>query len=71
MNQSWVYMCPHPETPSQLPLPHPIPQGHPSALALSAPSHALNLEMYLQTPTPVIFGMVSSSVIRRLGSNSN
>ena len=30
---------PHPETPSHLP-PHPIPQGHPSALALSTLSHA-------------------------------
>ena len=34
---------PHPETPSHL-LPHPIPQGRPSALALSALSHALNLD---------------------------
>ena len=30
---------PHPEPPSHLP-PHPIPQGHPSALALSTVSHA-------------------------------
>ena len=44
MNQSWVYICtPHPESLSHLPL-HPIPQGHPSALALSTLSHALNLE---------------------------
>ena len=34
---------PHPEPPSHLP-PHPIPQGHPSAPALSALSHALNLD---------------------------
>ena len=40
MNQSQVYMCPHPERPSHHP-PHPIPQGHPSAPALSALSHAL------------------------------
>ena len=33
----------HPEPPSHLP-PHPIPQGHPSALALSTLSHALNLD---------------------------
>ena len=43
MNQPWVYMCPHPEPPCHLP-PHPIPQGHPSAPALSTLSHALNLE---------------------------
>ena len=36
-------MCvPHPEPPFHLP-PHPIPLGHPSALALSALSHAPNL----------------------------
>ena len=34
-------MCSHPEPPSQLP-PHPIPQGHPSAPALSTLSHASN-----------------------------
>ena len=34
---------PHPEYPSNLP-PHSIPQGHPSALALSTLSHALNLD---------------------------
>ena len=32
---------PHPDPPSHLP-PHPIPQGHPSAPALSALPHALN-----------------------------
>ena len=37
------YTCvPHPEPPST-PLPHPIPQGHPSAPALSTLSHASNL----------------------------
>ncbi|CAI9153696.1 unnamed protein product [Rangifer tarandus platyrhynchus] len=36
-------MCvPHPEPLTHLP-PHPIPQGHPSAPALSTLSHALNL----------------------------
>ena len=34
---------PHPEPPSHL-LPHPIPQGHPSAPALSTLSHASNLD---------------------------
>ena len=34
---------PHPEPPSHLP-PHPIPQGHPSAPALSTLSHASNLD---------------------------
>ena len=43
MNQPWVYICPHPEAPSHL-LPHPIPQGHPSAPALSALSHASILD---------------------------
>ena len=43
MNQPWVYMCSPSWTPSHLP-PHPIPQGHPSAPALSTLSHALNLD---------------------------
>ena len=43
MNQPWVYMCPHPESPSHLP-PHPIPQGHPSAPVPSTLSHASNLD---------------------------
>ena len=34
---------PHPEPPSHLP-PHPIPQGHPSAPALSALSYPSNLD---------------------------
>ena len=44
---TWIchgYTCvPHPEPPSHLP-PHPIPQGHPTALALSTLLHALNLD---------------------------
>ena len=44
---TWIshgYTCvPHPEPPSHLP-PHPIPQGHPSAPALSTLPHALNLD---------------------------
>ena len=43
MNPPWVYMCPHPESPSLLP-PHPIPLGYPSAPAPSTLSHASNLE---------------------------
>ena len=43
MNLPWVYMGPHPEPPSHLP-PDPIPQGHPSAPALSTLSHAENLD---------------------------
>ena len=35
---------PHPEPPSHLP-PRPIPQGHPSAPALSTLSHASNLDL--------------------------
>ena len=44
---TWIshgYTCvPHPEHPSHLP-PHIIPQGHPSAPALSTLSHASNLD---------------------------
>ena len=44
---TWIshgYTCvPHPKLPSHLP-PHPIPLGCPSALALSALFHALNLD---------------------------
>ena len=36
---------PHPEHPSHLP-PHPIPQGHPNAPALSTLSHASNLDWW-------------------------
>ena len=43
MNQPWVYVCSHPEPLSHLP-PHTIPQGHPSAPALSTLSHASNLD---------------------------
>ena len=43
----WInhgFKCvPHPEPLSHLP-PHPIPWGHPTALALSTLSHALNLD---------------------------
>ena len=44
---TWIshgYTCvPHPETPFHL-YPHSIPQGHPSAPALSTLSHASNLD---------------------------
>ena len=46
---TWIsHRCtcvPHPEPPSHLP-PHPIPQGHPSAPALSTLSHASNLDWW-------------------------
>ena len=42
MNQPWVYMCSHPESPSHLP-PHPIPLGCPRAPTLDALLHASNL----------------------------
>ena len=42
MNQSWVYICSPSWPPSHLP-PHSIPQGHPSAPALSTLPHAMNL----------------------------
>ena len=44
-NQPWVHMytCPPSWTPSKLP-PRPIPQGRPSAPALSTLSHASNLD---------------------------
>ena len=44
-SQPWVYMCPHSEPHSHLP-PHPISQCCPRALALSAPSHAWNLDWW-------------------------
>ena len=43
MNQPWVYISSPSWTPSHLP-PHLIPQGHPSAPALSTLSHASNLD---------------------------
>ena len=42
---SHVYMCPPSWAPSYLP-PYPIPQGHSNALALSAVSHASNLDWW-------------------------
>ena len=43
MNEKWVTCVTHAEPLSHIP-PHPIPQGHPSAPALSTLSHALNLD---------------------------
>ena len=48
MNQPWGTCVPHPELPYHLLL-HPIPQGHPSAPALSTLSHASNLNWRLIT----------------------
>ena len=45
MNQPWVYMCSPSWTRGHLPH-HPIPLGHPSALALSTLSHASNLDWW-------------------------
>ena len=45
MNQPCMYMCSPSWTPSLLP-PHPIPLRYPSAPALSALSHALNLDWW-------------------------
>ena len=47
MNQPWdgCTCVPYPEPPFYLP-PHPIPQGHPSAPALSTLSHASNLDWW-------------------------
>ena len=45
MNQPWVYMCSPSWTPSHFP-PHPIPQNHPSAPALSALCRASNLNWW-------------------------
>ena len=43
-HESAMGVCvPHPELPTHLP-PHPIPQGHPSAPALSTLFHASNLD---------------------------
>ena len=46
---TWIshgYICiPHPEPPSHTP-PHPIPQGHPGAPALSTLSHASHLDWW-------------------------
>ena len=44
ISHGWTCV-PHPDPPSHLP-PHPIPQGHPSAPALSALSHASNLDWW-------------------------
>ena len=54
MNQPWVYTCPPSWTSSHLP-PHPIPQGRPSAPALSALSHASNLDW--QSSSPMVIYM--------------
>ena len=45
MNPPWVYMCSPSWNPSHFPT-HPIPQGHPSAPALSTLSHASNLDWW-------------------------
>ena len=44
-DQPWVYMCSPTWAPFHL-LPHPIPQGLPSALAISTLSHASDLDWW-------------------------
>ena len=62
------YICaPHPELPSHLLpphlLPHPIPQHHPSAPALSALSHASNLDWQCFTYDKIHVSMLFSQII--------
>ena len=55
--------APHPEPPSHLP-PHPIPQGHPSAPALSTLSHASNLDLVICfTYDNICVSMIFSQII--------
>ena len=53
MDLPWVYMCSPSWIPSHLP-PHPIPQGHPNAPALSTLSHESNLE-WRSSPHMIIY----------------
>ena len=53
---------PHPEPPSHLP-PHPIPQGHPSAPALSTLPHASNLDWWSITSDNIHVSMLFSQII--------
>jgi len=63
---TWIrhgYICvPHPELPSHL-SPHPIPQGHPSAPALSTLSHAPNLDWCYFTYDNIQDSMLFSQII--------
>ena len=64
---TWIsHRCtcvPHPDPPSQLP-PHPIPQGYPSAPALSTLSHASNLDW--RSISHMVIYMLASLVAQRL-----
>ena len=63
MNQPQVYMCPPARTPCHL-RPHPIPLDHPSALALSALFHALNLDWSPTSHMVIhIFNAILSAVL--------
>ena len=57
-----VHVSPILNSASYLP-PHPIPQGHPSALALSTLSHALNLDWltYSQKISSAVFCWLQAS----------
>ena len=56
-------MCvPHPDPPSHLP-PHPIPQGHPSAPALSTLSQASNLDRWSISHDNIHVSILFSQII--------
>ena len=62
-----VHVSPILNTPSYLP-PHPIPQGHPSALALSTPSHSSNLDWQSISHGNIHVSMLFSQIIQPLPS---
>ena len=64
------YTCvPHPEPSSHLP-PRPIPQGHPSAPALSTLSHASNLDWQSISHMVIYVSMLVSQITPPLPSST-
>ena len=62
-----VHVFPILNSPFHLP-PHPIPQGHPSAPALSTLSHASNLSIYqFFNRKTFLFGVMSKNSLTNLG----